>query len=225
VRLNANDDVIETKREEMEVKEQHGETLIININLRRGIVLLLSLALLTVAFLGYLLWDRREASAAGFSAPLAASSGMRQYYLTTTSHSGGEADGTDGDGAGVCQPGYHFASLYEILDTSGLRYNTGLGVTRVDSGHGPPAGVPVLGWVRTGNFGSGDPIPGEGNCHGWSSSSASDSGTAAVLPAGWDTAQDIHVWNATTEPCDSTLWVWCVEDYASRVYLPIVIRN
>jgi hypothetical protein len=209
---NVNDGAEERKGGETEVKEQYGETLIININLTRGIVLLLSLALLTVALFGYLTWDRREASAAGFSAPLAASAGMRQYYLTMTSYSGGEADGTDGDGAGVCQPGYHFASLYEILDTSGLRYNTALGVTRVDSGHGPPSGVPVLGWVRTGNFGSGDPVPGEGNCQGWSSSSASDSGTAAVLPAAWDTAQDIHVWNAEVEPCDSTLWVWCVED-------------
>jgi hypothetical protein len=223
--LNATDGIKKGRGEETEVKEQHGETLIINVNLTRGFVVLLSLALLTVAFLGYLTWDREEASAADLPAPLAAPSGMRQYYLTATSHSGGDADGTDGDGAGVCQPGYHFASLYEILDTSSLRYNTALGITRADSGHGPPSGVPVLGWVRTGNFGSGEPIPGEGNCHGWTSSSASDSGTLAVLPASWDTAHDIHVWNAETEPCDSTWRVWCVEDYASRAYLPIVIRN
>jgi hypothetical protein len=192
---------------------------------RSDLVFLLTLALLTATFLGYLIWERDDASASALEAPLAASTGMRQFYLTTTSHSGGEADGTDGDGSGVCQPGYHFASLWEILDTSGLSYNTAFGVTRVDSGHGPPSGVPVHGWVRTGNFGSDNPNPGEGNCQGWNSSSGSHSGTMAALPARWDTGQDVHVWNAQALPCDTTLRVWCMEDHAIRAYLPLVLRS
>jgi hypothetical protein len=214
MRQNAIDDIKETKGEETEAKEQQGQVVVIDINLSRGLVLLLSLALLTVAFLGYLTWDREEASAAGLLAPLAASSGMRQYYLTETSHSGGDADGTDGDGAGVCEPGYHFASVWEILDTSGLRYNTTFGKTRDDSGHGPPAGVPMAGWVRTGNYSSANDTPGEGNCNNWDDSSdENDYGTIAALPPNWNpTAQHIHVWNAGTEPCDSTIRVWCVED-------------
>jgi hypothetical protein len=210
---NACDGINRKKGVEMEVKEQEGQTLVININLSRGLVLLLTLVLLGAAFLGYLALGREQASASGLEAPLAASSGMRQYYLTQTYHNGGEADGTDGDGAGVCQPGYHFASVWEILDTSGLKYNTTLGSTRADSGHGPPSGVPLAGWVRTGNYSSGDPRPGEGNCHNWSSSSVSDSGTIAALPPTWDTgSQDLLGWNGGTEPCDSTIRVWCVED-------------
>jgi hypothetical protein len=192
---------------------------------RSDLVFLLTLALLTAAFLGYLFWEWEGASASALEAPLAASSGMRRYYLTTTSYSGGDADGTDGDGTGVCQPGYHFASLWEILDTSCLLYNTALGITRVDSGHGPPSGVPVHGWVRTGNYGSGDANPGEGNCQGWSSSIYTDLGTMAALPARWDTGQDIHVWNAQALPCDSTLRVWCVEDLLIRAYLPLVLKS
>ena len=96
---------------------------------------------------------------------------MRQFYFATTSHSGGEADGTDGDGAGVCEPGFHFASLWEILGTSGLRCNTTFGKTRADSGHGPPPGVPVHGWVCTGNYRSDGANRGEGNCQAWNCSS------------------------------------------------------
>jgi hypothetical protein len=103
--------------------------------------------------------------------------------------------------------------VWEILDTSGLRYNTTLGATRVDSGHGPPSGVPFAGWVRTGNYSNGEPNPGEGNCNAWSSSSANDSGTIVAFPPTWDTgAQDLLGWNCGTEPCDTTIQVWCVED-------------
>lgn len=224
--LNGFDGINRQKGVEMEVKEQEAQTLVININLSRGLVLLLILVLAAAAFLGYLALGREHASASGLDAALAASSGMRQYYLTQTFHNGDEADGTDGNGAGVCQPGYHFASVWEILDTSGLKYNTTLGATREDSGQGPPSGVPLAGWVRTGNYSSGDPNPGEGNCYNWSSSSGSDSGTIAALPPTWDAGlQELLGWNGSTEPCDSMIQVWCVEEYISRVYLPMVMKN
>jgi hypothetical protein len=197
---------------ERELKQQDGQTVVISINLSRSLVSLLALALLAAAFLGYLAWDRGEASASSSPVRVSASSGMRQYYLTDAEHTGGDADGTDGDGAGVCAPGYHFASLWEILDTSGLRYNMTLGSTRLDSGHGPPSGVPMAGWVRTGNLSSREPIPGEGNCSTWGSSSDNDYGTIAALPPSWNPPQDIHVWNSQTEPCNSGVRVWCVED-------------
>jgi hypothetical protein len=73
---------------------------------------------------------------------------MRQYYLTTTSYNGAEPDGSDGNGTGVCADGYHFASLWEILDPASLKYNPSLGYVRDDSGQGPP--TYLAGWIRTG---------------------------------------------------------------------------
>ncbi|MFX1355392.1 MAG: hypothetical protein ACFFGP_15675 [Promethearchaeota archaeon] len=189
------------------MKEQEGQTLVINVNLTRGLVLLLTLALLTATFLGYLAWGRDEASASSVQAPLTTSAFMRQYYLTDTPTG---FTGADADTA--CAAGYHMASLYEILDTSNLKYNTDLGASRWDSGEGPPGGVPVIGWVRTGNYRYTDAIPGKGNCDAWSSSSSEHSGTFAALPDRWDTGQDIHVWNVDTLPCDTEEAVWCVED-------------
>jgi len=186
------------------------KTIVIDINLTRGLVALLALALLMAALVGYLTWGQREAAASGPQAPLAASSGMRQYYLTTTSYNGADADGTDGNGAGVCADGYHFASLWEILDPSNLKYNTDLGYTQDDSGQGPP--TYVFSWVRTGYGSSTAATPGQGNCNAWTSSSSGDSGTLLTLPLGWTTGQDIHVWWLDSYPCALYLNVWCVED-------------
>jgi hypothetical protein len=186
------------------------KTIVIDINLNRGLVALLVLALLMAAFLGYLAWGQREAAASGPQAPLAASSGMRQYYLTTTSYNGADADGTDGNGAGVCAEGYHFASLWEILDPSNLKYNTDLGYTWEDSGQGPPTST--LGWVRTGYGSSTSSTAGQGNCNAWTSSESSHYGTRAFLPPSWTAVQDIHVWTVWTFGCDFGFQVWCVED-------------
>ncbi|MFX1355393.1 MAG: hypothetical protein ACFFGP_15680, partial [Promethearchaeota archaeon] len=98
---------------------------------RSHLVLLLTLALLTATFLGYLLWAQGEAAAFGVQGPLTTSALMRQYYLTDTPTG---FTGADADTA--CAAGYHMASLYEILDTSNLKYNTDLGQTREDSGEG-----------------------------------------------------------------------------------------
>ncbi len=196
----------ENKGEKMKMKEQEGQTLVINVNLTRGLVILLSLALLTTTFLGYLAWGRDEASASSVQAPLTTSAFMRQYYITENNYSGADADT-------ACAPGYHMASLYEILDTSNLKYNTDLGRSRADSGQGPPGGVPIAGWVRTGYVSSNSSTTGQGNCYTWSSSSSDDRGTMAALPDDWDTGPEVNVWNVQTAPCNSTmLGVWCVED-------------
>ena len=128
---------------------QDEKTIVIDINLNRGLVGLLALALLMAALLGYLAWGQREAAASGPQAsldhardrpldhaqakPLAQSSGLRGYYLTKSSY-GPSRILT----APACASGYHFASLWEIMDPSNLKYNTDLGYTMDDSGQGPP---------------------------------------------------------------------------------------
>jgi hypothetical protein len=186
------------------------KTIVIDINLTRGLVALLALALLVVALLGYLAWNQHEVAASGPQAPLAQSSGMRGYYLTQSEYNGAEADGTDGNGAGVCAEGYHFASLWEIMDPSNLKYNTPLGYTNDDSGQGPPSYVE--GWVRTGYYSSTSSTPGYGNCNVWTSSSSGHYGAYAYLPPVWEAEKDIHVWQVRYWSCPSPLSVWCVED-------------
>jgi plastocyanin len=132
---------------------KNEKTIAIDIDLTRGLVGLLALALLVAAFGGYLAWGQGEVAASGPQAPLdhardkplASSAGMRQYYLTQTFHRGAEADG-----AGVGADGYHFASLWEIMDPSSLKYDTTLGKTSDDSDQGPPT-YQSVGWVRTAN--------------------------------------------------------------------------
>ena len=68
----------------------------------------------------------------------------KSYYVTKTSHDGSEA-------LTACAEGYHMASLWEIFDTSNLRYDTQLGATAQDSGLGPPSISGLSeGWIRTG---------------------------------------------------------------------------
>ena len=199
---------------------------------RSGLGTLLVLALLVVAFLAYLDWNQHQVAASGPHAsfshaqdiPLAASSGMRQYYLTITIYNGANADGTDGNGAGVCVDGYHFASLWEIVDPSNLKYDTDLGVTRDDSGQGPPSYLG--GWVRTGYSSNNDSIPGWGNCDAWASNDSGHRGTFASLPRDWTAGGDIYVWEVGAGPCDLSRYVWCVADkVGSSVYLPSILKN
>ncbi len=185
------------------MKKQEGQTLVINVNLTRGLVSLLILILLTVALLGYLAWGREEAAASNPQAGLAASTNMRQYYLTKTNYNGANA-------STACASGYHMASLWEILDPSNLEYNTTLGHARDDSGEGPP--VYYSGWVRTGYNGSSANIAGQGNCNAWTSSGPNDYGTVAYLPPDWTAGQDIHIWRVGTRTCENAVPVWCVKD-------------
>ena len=186
------------------------KVIVIDINLTRGLLALLALALLMAAFLGYLAWGRGVVAASGPQAPLdhaqakplAQSSGMRGYYLTTSVYRGAGA-------LTACAEGYHFASLWEIIDPSNLKYDTTLGKTRDDSGQGPPV---YLGWVRTGYVSSVSSTAGTGNCNAWTSSGVYDQGTEARLPTDWTAGQGIHVWEVFTNSCNNWVSVWCVED-------------
>jgi hypothetical protein len=94
----------------------------------------------------------------------------RSYYLTRSTFTGAHV-------LTACTSGYHTASLWEIYDTSNLRYNTTLGITVDDSGSGPPDGA---GWIRTGYFSSGKAsVIGQDNCFTWTSDSDQDFGTTA----------------------------------------------
>ena len=84
-----------------------------------------------------------------------------EYYLTKSIYYGNQANG-----AGVCAAGYHFASLWEIMQTATLSCNTTLGATLPDSGDGPPTGN---GWVRTGNVSVSSTTAGAANCNNWTS--------------------------------------------------------
>ncbi len=182
---------------------------------RSSLAALLSLILLTAVLLGTLAWGQRTAVASDSPAPLAATSGLRpQYYLTTSYYDGSQANT-------ACDPGYRMASLWEVLDTTNLKYNTNRGITQGDSGQGPPAWNE--GWVRTGYSSSTASTVGQGNCNVWSSSNGSYFGTSAYLPIDWAAGQDIHVWKVNTWSCNFTLPVWCVGNDA--VYLPLILRN
>lgn len=187
------------------MEQQEQRTIVININLTRGLVAVLIGCLLVVALLGYLAWGREQVAASGSQAPLAASTALRQYYLTK----GYLYDGSAADDA--CDSGYHMASLWEILDTSNLKYNTDKGTALDDSGDGPPA-APLGGWVRTGYISSTVDIAGQANCGNWTSNDDSHYGTFASLNQNWTAVQGIHVWYAGTGICDYPGKVWCVED-------------
>ena len=187
------------------MKKQEQQTIVINVNLTQGLAVVLSGILLTVALLGYLTWGQKEAVASGPQAPLAASTGLRQYYLTP----GYAHDGSTADTA--CDSGYHMASLWEILDTSNLKYNTDKGAALDDSGDGPPV-APLAGWVRTGYISSTVNTAGQGNCGKWSSNDNSHYGTSVSLNSNWTAVQGVHVWYASTGTCDYSGRVWCVED-------------
>jgi hypothetical protein len=160
------------------------------------------------------------------SPSLRAGSGMRYFYLTRTKHNAVQAPT-------ACAPGYHFASIWEIVDPSGLRYNTVLGATSPDSGAGPPTATPIFlglriahGWVRTGASSGTTDIPGQANCISWQSDYEFYWGTVANLPSNWTGGEeDMGVWNTEVRTCDTLVRVWCVQDDSVwRVYLPVVFR-
>ena len=126
----------------------------------------------------------------------------------------------------ACAAGYHTASLWEMLDVSNLSYayNHPAAHVQDDSGKGPPSGW--YGWVRTGNWISTSGTAGTGNCNNWSSTSGSHSGVAVRLSTAWETAPgDISAWDATAFTCNFSGEVWCVQDSAGGVYLPILLKN
>ena len=137
-------------------------------------------------------------------AAAATADSRRSYYLTIAGYLGAEA-------TGVCEAGFHMASIYEIFDVSNLRYDTGRGWTRDDSGQGPPQ--QWGGWVRTGADSYGASEAGVSNCLAWTSSSASDAGTVAWLDYQMnDPANMVHPWRVQALGCSTPWAVWCIQD-------------
>ncbi len=129
---------------------------------------------------------------------------MRQYYLTKSIYYGNQANS-----AGVCAAGYHFASLWEIMQTATLSYNTTLGATLPDSGDGPPTGN---GWVRTGNVSVSSTTAGAANCNNWTSNFGYY-GTIARPSDDWTPAQaTFQGWVVQTFGCYPGAPDWCVEN-------------
>ena len=129
----------------------------------------------------------------------------RRFYLTPTGHNGDQADEP-----GVCAPGFHFASMWEIHDPSNLAYDTSLGHVLADSGSGPSN---FSGWIRTGGDAVLAPIPGFANCSAWASTDDVRSGTTVRLNGEWTPASAISSpWVADNAPCNIFPRVWCVED-------------
>jgi len=181
-----------------EIQEQN---LVLNIDLTRGLVAALVVVAAIVA-VALLIRGPAPASAAG-EAVSAATDNMRRYYLGSSVHASSAIDG--------CDPGYHFASLWEILDPSNLAFEAALsGATRTDVGDGPP--TELVGWVRTGYSSNTGPVAGQANCSAWASDSGGEWGTTAQLPADWLTGGELHVWDVGTRDCSLVAYIWCVED-------------
>lgn len=180
---------------------------------------LLPVVVLAAGLLVFLSSGYKHAEAADPTSPAADSYRMQQYYLTVEHFNGMDA-------RSACADGYHFASIWEILDPSNLKYNTGLGLMRDDSGSGPPTYL-AHGWVRTGYDNHFSNTTGKANCDAWSSSSPTKIGTAAKLPGDWMAGdQNLHVWYTGTAACSVYFPVWCVQDYlAQEIYLPVLISN
>jgi hypothetical protein len=137
----------------------------------------------------------------------------QRYYLTKGTYKGAQAKN-------ACTPGFHMASLFEILVPSGLMYlqDTNVAFTSADAGSGLPSNQ--QGWIRTGDQATGIAEPGVGNCQAWASQSFSDWGTVVWFTPTWDRlfipTADLHVfitpwWETLAAQCGANLHVWCVE--------------
>jgi len=139
---------------------------------------------------------------------------QKKYYLTSETSRGDQA-------TGACGPGFHMASLYEILDTSKLQFVKGhasaVYSVNADLGYGPPTGI--RGWVRTGaSSWSGPEEDYKPNCKNWTTSAPNPIhyGTAAELGFSYSPRLSYDPWRGHwfifREDCGSLLFVWCVED-------------
>lgn len=188
----------------------------------RGILLLLSAAfLLAIPFLMQFTRAQAEQPLVEFdsAATLPHSVGEpRHFYITTANLLGDAALDT-------CAEGYHFASLWEILDVNDLKYaeDHPAAKVRADQGDGPAAGW--WGWVRTGVDAYTGNSAGQANCNLWASSEVGDYGTIVRLDPVWtDAAVAISPWETQTWSCAGTAPVWCVSDPVFGLWLPTVIK-
>jgi Right handed beta helix region len=135
--------------------------------------------------------------------------GRKRYYLTNF-WTQGAFDGATAANACESRPGFHMASLWEILDPSTLQYDFTYGEVVEPGSQGPPTAR--HGWLRTSNDG-GNNGPGEANCRGATSASSADSGTISYIARDWGLgAQSTSPWIHQVLPCDTSARVWCVED-------------
>ena len=150
-----------------------------------------------------------RAQASGQGAPRDA---RRLYYLSRDMRPGSSA-------LSGCATGYHMASLWEIFDTSNLKYNTQLGLIADDSGFGPPISVNgegALGWIRTGSEADSGSTAGQANCNAWTfENGEAASGTVAQPALDWrasTAATSISPWITKTGFCSLPQHVWCAQD-------------
>jgi len=198
--------------------ENQEKVLTIDLRINRRVTLIMIAVMITTAVLGYFVLQYQQANASTSQA-VSSVSGLRKFYLTKSFYQGDTADGSDGNGAGVCAAGYHFASLWEIQDTTRLEYNSVLGVSweeamgfPSDAGKGPPSDL--VGWIRTGFYSNGSSGTwGYDNCSVWTSKSSSDEGAVVYLQAQWSNAGNTFGWSGSNWDCDVVnARVWCVEN-------------
>lgn len=126
----------------------------------------------------------------------------RRYYLTTTTSQGSGA-------LGLCEAGFHLATLAEIADTAALEYASDLGRNAPDSGDGPPA---FFGWARTGGGARVSGDPGTTNCDLWTSSVFAEVGTAVGPRRAEFSDIQVGFWSVRSQSCSLFLSGWCIED-------------
>jgi hypothetical protein len=123
--------------------------------------------------------------------------------------------------APACGPGFHFASLWELLDPSGLIYDVNNTLAYngyyYDQGAGPPSGSG--GWIRTGSIAEArEKVPGRDNCYRWTTTLDGTNGTVAELRDVWNLSnidyqlQVAPWWRTSYQSCDKEQRVWCVCD-------------
>jgi hypothetical protein len=194
-----------------------GEESDINITINFSIltVTILTAVLLTAAGAGYLVWDKSTATAAGPQAAqviTASSQSLRRFYRSATAYYPNEAPQ-------ACGQGYHFASMWELLDPSNLDYAgehpDAWSGPLYDLGEGPVTGgdgYPLMAYVRTGYNADTSGNPGQANCNNWTSDAAEHYGTIVGLTMEWGVKEDLFVWDVAVNSCNIRTGVWCIED-------------
>lgn len=132
---------------------------------------------------------------------LCSSVDRRRYYVTSGSYQGSAAGAP-----GVCAPGFHFASFFELVDPSSRIYDESLGLSL---GTGVPIGA--LGWFEVGTTLS-DPSL---RCSGWSTNAGTGFGAQLAfgdLTSSGPPTPAASPWTASLVPCSPSLRVWCAED-------------
>ncbi|MBN1666672.1 MAG: hypothetical protein JW862_06275 [Anaerolineales bacterium] len=182
----------------------------------------LALGLVAVIFLlaafGLLAWDAARVQASERAAPgalpvqasqqstLATSvTRMRRYYLTDEAYFGYQVGS-----ANACAPGFHMASMWEIIDSSHLEYYHIYGEFGGDQGFFSPPSF-ATGWVRTGYSSDNSAQVGMANCSNWGNTAGY--GTVARPASVWESGFfNLSFWHTVQAGCQTTSGIWCIED-------------